>query len=564
MAAQKVSLHKETATKTMAHNDRTLYKEDYFKDAETPEHWTPFGDGVTVAESEMRIYRKLFGDALMAQNERALAMYKPERVMTMEQWHEKHMPQEIVFGVGNAENPGTIEEAGLLAWRLKEIVEASGGTVISIDLHRERMFDDEDDVAAIRRGDKTVEECPYVVGSGHGHMRVVWAHEGKVDVANTLEAHGFLREKPDQKRTKRNNESKTFTAFARTSLEDYAEHTLGLEIDRTRDKGAASLSPRDYANMKQAVRKMQEREQQADIAIEAAREAARHDMAHSMFMAEIAAEQDAQMIRDAVLVDAEEEADRIREEARVDAEAEREDAARSASQAQEEAETARREAEAARAARDEAQRQSEAAVAYARETRRLAETEADETRRKAEDDAFAIRADAHRDASQTAMEAMAQIAEREDAADAARRDFEDAAEVLRNEVPRVSAGGKIYDVREVITAFLDAVEKRIAPKVRVKGTVETFEDEPGVVYQNGKRVEPTYANKTEEWLHKHFKSLRRDFFEPAIKAVERRLSPWHQVKSHPKVKRAQQRAKSPISQNAPQARRYTGHGGLGS
>lgn len=531
MAAQKVSFHKETATKTMAHNDRTLYKEDYFKDAETPEHWTPFGDTVTVAESEMRIYRKLFGDALMAQNERALAMYKPERVMTMEQWHEKHMPQEIVFGVGNAENPGTIEEAGLLAWRLKEIVEASGGTVISIDLHRERMFDDEDDVAAIRRGDKTVEECPYVVGSGHGHMRVVWAHEGKVDVANTLEAHGFLREKPDQKRTKRNNESKTFTAFARTSLEDYAEHTLGLEIDRTRDKGAASLSPRDYANMKQAVRKMQEREQQADIAIEAAREAARHDMAHSMFMAEIAAEQDAQMIRDAVLVDAEEEADRIREEARVDAKVEREDAARSASQAQEEAETARREAEAARAARDEAQRQSEAAVAYARETRRLAETDADETRRKAED---------------------------------ARRDFEEAAEVLRNAVPRVSAGGKTYAVREVIMSFLDAVEERLAPKVRAKGTVETFEDEPGVVYQNGKRVEPTYANKTEEWLHKHFKSLRRDFFEPAIKAVERRLSPWHQVKSHPKVKRAQQRTKSPISQNAPQARRHTGHGGLGS
>lgn len=337
MAAQKVSLHKETATKTMAHNDRTLYNEDYFKDAETPEHWTPFGDDVTVAESEMRIYRELFSDALMAQNERALAMYKPERVMTMEQWHEKHMPQEIVFGVGNAENPGSIEDAGLLAWKLKEIVEASGGTVISIDLHRERMFDDEDDVAAIRRGEKTVDECPYVIGSGHGHMRVVWAHEGKVDVANTLEAHGFLREKPDQKRTKRNNEAKTFTAFARTSLEDYAEHTLGLEIDRTRDKGAASLSPRDYANMKQVMRKMQEREQQADIAIEAAQEAARHDMAHSMFMAELAAEQDAQMIRDAVLADAEEEADRIREVACADAAAEREDAARRVSQAQEKA-----------------------------------------------------------------------------------------------------------------------------------------------------------------------------------------------------------------------------------
>lgn len=246
----------------------------------------------------------------------------------------------------------------------------------------------------------------------------------------------------------------------------------------------------------------------------------------------------------------------------------RRDASEAISKAQREAETARREAEAARAAKAEAERQAIAtrasANSYATEARRKADEDAEAARVAAEEDATRTRSDAQSAVNRMTVDAMTAIKERKDAADAARADFEDAAEVLRNVAPSVSAGGKTYTVRDVITAFLDTMEERLAPKVRAKGTVETFEDEPGVVYQNGKRVEPTYANKTEEWLHKHFKSLRRDFFEPAIEAVERRLSPWHQVKSHPKVKRAQQRAKSPISQNTPQARRHTGHGGLGS
>lgn len=489
MAAQKVSLHKETATKTMAHNDRTLYKEDYFKDAETPEHWTPFGDTVTVAESEMRIYRELFSDALMAQNERALAMYKPERVMTMEQWHEKHMPQEIVFGVGNAENPGTIEEAGLLAWRLKEIVEASGGTVISIDLHRERMFDDEDDVAAIRRGDKTVEECPYVVGSGHGHMRVVWAHEGKVDVANTLEAHGFLREKPDQKRTKRNNESKTFTAFARTSLEDYAEHTLGLEIDRTRDKGAASLSPRDYANMKQAVRKMQEREQQADIAIEAAREAARHDMAHSMFMAEIAAEQDAQMIRDAVLVDATARFAELQSELDV--------VAHDLDEASDELELARKDASRAKNDAQAARRRTEGLEKRAQQA--IADRE------KAQADTEALRASADAYAAKV----------RTDADEAAQKELDEIEEQLRKVNETIDA---LESGRSQLAVFVRALPntiRRILPE-------DMNEKASKAADFACNWLERVIVPRADKLIDQHFDDLRRDAARKMLKLGEAR------------------------------------------
>lgn len=127
--------------------------------------------------------------------------------------------------------------------------------------------------------------------------------------------------------------------YARRKNEEAAQAAVEARI-------AAEEAARDALQRQLAATQAAQRvREEADIAIEAAQEAARADMEHAALMIELAAEQDAQALRDAILDDAEADADSIREDARADADAERRRVRRDVDDAARQVEMARREAD---------------------------------------------------------------------------------------------------------------------------------------------------------------------------------------------------------------------------
>lgn len=294
----KVSFHSQTANKkTAAHNDRSMYDDKEKRGDETLNvHWDCYGLGSSV-DAERRFYDEHFTDLLLAQNERYIAQRHPERCKDMDAYMEAHPVHESVMAIGNKDNqvpPGYLER---IVPVIKEMMAERGCHLISLDIHYD-AFTDEDGVLH--------EATP------HLHARWMGIDKtGKPNINGALAEHGIEREKPGAKRSRYNNELKVFTAMMRERLEAEADVYLnelneGLALSRERDPEAQHHD--DIPTYRRRAR-AKEREQQADIVIEAAQEAARHDIEHVMFMAELAAEQNAQVMRDVILADAEEEAD---------------------------------------------------------------------------------------------------------------------------------------------------------------------------------------------------------------------------------------------------------------
>lgn len=189
----KASMNNDTATSTERHNDREMYEEkDERYDVSKNIHWDCYGCGSSF-EAERRFYKDNFTKILEAQNDRYTKQRHYERVATMDEYHQKHMPQEMIFQIGNLQN----QEAGIEiddSWckeaipKVIEKLESVGCKVISWDLHND-------------------EATPHV------HLR--WSGidaKGEPNVSGCLFEHGI--EPPDMSKLKYTKKGKPrFTRF---------------------------------------------------------------------------------------------------------------------------------------------------------------------------------------------------------------------------------------------------------------------------------------------------------------------------------------------------------------
>lgn len=249
--AKKVSFNQETAKSTERHNDRSMYKWGYDERSKNV-HWDMYRCGSSF-DAEARFYDDTFTPTLEAQNAKALAMRKYDRVMDMKTWHKKHPLKECIVQLGDVENNDTSRE---FAWGAAQVVgdaiKAAGGIVVSIDLH-----DDE--------------------STPHLHVRYAFVGENKdknpvMDMKNVLLAHGIDRPDPSKPISKNNNPAQTFLETTRTMLEDYADE-LELShgnprVNRKREKRSHS-SVQKY-KLQKRVEELQRQEKEAIAARDAA------------------------------------------------------------------------------------------------------------------------------------------------------------------------------------------------------------------------------------------------------------------------------------------------------
>lgn len=238
--AKKVSFNQATAKSTERHNDRSMYKWGYDERSKNV-HWDMYRCGSSF-DAEARFYEDTFGPTLEAQNAKARAMRKYDRLMDMKTWHKKHPLKECIVQLGDVENNDTSRE---FAWGAAQVVgdaiKAAGGTVVSIDLH-----DDE--------------------STPHLHIRYAFVGENKdknpvMDMKNVLLANGIERPDPSKPTSKTNNPAQTFLDTTRDALEDYADEVElkhgNPRVNRDRTKRAHS-SVQQYKGRKR-VEELQKR-----------------------------------------------------------------------------------------------------------------------------------------------------------------------------------------------------------------------------------------------------------------------------------------------------------------
>lgn len=203
MPTVKASMHIATAKDTARHNDRSMYKDGYKMRGKNV-HYDIMGMGNS-HKSELAWYEKTFRKVLDAQNERAKATSHEDRMMTMEQYRLKHMPQELIAQIGTHEDfeNGLVDDSyclGVVEKIVKEI-ERSGGVVLSWDLHNDETEDSKfvEDITPEEKRIDSIENAR-VKGTPHLHLRFAMVNEkGLIDVKNTLLENGIKApfESPD-------------------------------------------------------------------------------------------------------------------------------------------------------------------------------------------------------------------------------------------------------------------------------------------------------------------------------------------------------------------------------
>lgn len=220
----KASMNNETATSTERHNDREMYeKKESRYDVSKNIHWDCYGCESSF-KAEEQFYNTNFSSVLEAQNDRYLKQRHPEKVMSMDEYHRKHMPQEMIFQIGNLDN----QEAGIDvddSWckeaipKVVEKLESVGCKVISWDLHND-------------------EATPHV------HLRYCPIDsKGEVNISNCLYEHGVMppdvskletRKNGKPKFTRYNNPKQTLLNEVRAELEELGHewcNQRGLILD---------------------------------------------------------------------------------------------------------------------------------------------------------------------------------------------------------------------------------------------------------------------------------------------------------------------------------------------
>lgn len=135
----KVSVNCAKAKSTEKHNDRSLYHEkspSEFERDEHPQnlHWDCYNCGSSF-KAEKMWYEATFRKTLDEQNKKAIQMEHPGRVMTMDQYHKKHMPKELIIQLGNKDERPQDDWIPKAAEKTKRQLEKAGLVVLSIDIH---------------------------------------------------------------------------------------------------------------------------------------------------------------------------------------------------------------------------------------------------------------------------------------------------------------------------------------------------------------------------------------------------------------------------------------------
>ena len=170
----KTSLNIAMATSTEKHNDRSLYEKEspseFMTEGHAPnEHWDCYGYGSSY-RAEKVFYEREFGRELVRQNRMNEEQRHYENVMSMDEYHKKHMPREMIFQLGNKdEQPMNDEWVKQMCRETVAILQSYGVKVISYDVHND-------------------EATP------HAHMRFVGIDShGKNNLTGCLEEHGMKR-----------------------------------------------------------------------------------------------------------------------------------------------------------------------------------------------------------------------------------------------------------------------------------------------------------------------------------------------------------------------------------
>ena len=245
----KVSCHIATAKNTARHNDRSMYKYGYERRNEN-DHYDVMGMGNS-HRSEIAWYEENFAEILKEQNQRALDMRKPERVMSLEQYRLKHMPQELILQIGNHEDyeAGRVDDSYCRGAVKKVIaqIEDMGGIVLSWDLHNDETEDPENLVDDVSE-DEEARAARETKGSPHLHLRFVMLDANKrVNVNGCLKEHGVERPNLNEEETQKNNRKITFTSRIREAAETYG-HEWCKERGFTLDDQNRSKRPHQPVN----------------------------------------------------------------------------------------------------------------------------------------------------------------------------------------------------------------------------------------------------------------------------------------------------------------------------
>lgn len=260
----KASMNNETAASTERHNDRDMYeKKDGRYDVSKNIHWDCYGCGSSFLAEE-QFYNTNFSSVLEAQNDRYLKQRHPEKVMSMDEYHRKHMPQEMIFQIGNLQN----QEQGIGiddSWckeaipKVVEKLESAGCKVISYDLHND-------------------EATPHV------HLRYCPIDsKGEVNMSNCLYEHGVMppdvskleyRKNGKPKFTRFNNPKQTLINEVRAKLEELghewcAERGLILDDQNRIKRKHQTVNEYKREQLRKDVAKLEDtiEEQQTKIAL---------------------------------------------------------------------------------------------------------------------------------------------------------------------------------------------------------------------------------------------------------------------------------------------------------
>ena len=260
----KASMNNETAASTERHNDRDMYeKKDGRYDVSKNIHWDCYGCGSSFLAEE-QFYNTNFSSVLEAQNDRYLKQRHPEKVMSMDEYHRKHMPQEMIFQIGNLQN----QEEGIEiddSWckeailKVVEKLESVGCKVISYDLHND-------------------EATPHV------HLRYCPIDsKGEVNMSNCLYEHGVMppdvskleyRKNGKPKFTRFNNPKQTLINEVRAKLEELghewcAERGLILDDQNRIKRKHQTVNEYKREQLRKDVAKLEDtiEEQQTKIAL---------------------------------------------------------------------------------------------------------------------------------------------------------------------------------------------------------------------------------------------------------------------------------------------------------
>lgn len=169
VVSMKVAVNNSKAKSTERHNDRSMYKGKFSNEFEKPnheknKHWDCMKHGDSFVAEKM-FYEKRFRGVLDEQNKRARENYKPE--LTMDEWHVKHMPQEMIVQLGSLDEPPRDNQFVIkVSNRILAKMRALGLEPISADIHLD-------------------EATPHV------HIRYVGVDsKGMVNMAGCLREHG--------------------------------------------------------------------------------------------------------------------------------------------------------------------------------------------------------------------------------------------------------------------------------------------------------------------------------------------------------------------------------------